>query len=207
MTAAGTSEKNRARGRESEIVPIKRYPNRRFYDRRVSKYVTLQDIEELVRQGHTIEVRDSKNDEDLTRVVLTQILLERHPDRIEMFPIALLHTILRANDLALEFSRAFLQMSLATLERFHGSSDLAPFVSPLEWMRIFFPGLTPSPRNPVESSDATVNQLVSRLAELEGRIKQLESSATDQQSSLPAQIKSPQVPERHHRKSGDRPPD
>src|SRR5947208_2901331 len=121
MTSAGTAGVNRASRTDAEVVPIKRYPNRRFYDRKSRKYVTLQEIGDLVRQGHTIDVRDSKNDEDLTRVVLTQILLERHPERMELFPIALLHNILRANDLALEFLRVFLRMSMATLETFQGS--------------------------------------------------------------------------------------
>src|SRR5262249_52102501 len=161
---------------------------------------TLQDIEELVRQGHTVEVRDSKNDEDLTRVVLTQILLDRHPERMEMFPIALLHTVLRANDLALEFLGVYLRMSLATLECFQGSRTLPPFVSHFEWMRMFFPGLPPGPRRPDAPPDPNAEQLTRRLADLESRIKQLESAASDRPSDAPAHGKAPNVSERHHRK-------
>src|SRR5438270_11927679 len=120
MTANGREDNDRACCSRSDVVPIKRYPNRRFYDRKSSKYVTLQEIEDLVRGGQTIEVRDSRNDEDLTRVVLTQILLERQPERMEMFPIPLLHIMLRANDLSLEFLRVFMKLSLATLERLQG---------------------------------------------------------------------------------------
>src|SRR4051794_29446121 len=112
MTGNGASDNAQARCDTSGIVPIKRYPNRRFYDRSSSKYITLQEIEDLVRGGRTIEVRDSKNDEDLTRVVLTQILLERHPQRMDLFPIPMLHMMLQANDLALEFFRVFLRLSL-----------------------------------------------------------------------------------------------
>ena len=175
MTSAGTTRNDRTGGMDSDVVQIKRYPNRRFYDRTKRKYVTLQDIEDLVRQGHTIDVRDSKSDEDLTRVVLTQILVERHPERMEMFPIALLHIMLRANDLALEFLRVFMRMSLATLESLQGSRTVAPFVTPLDWMRLFFPGFAPGPRKLKDSSPATVEELSNRVAELEGRIRQLES--------------------------------
>jgi polyhydroxyalkanoate synthesis repressor PhaR len=176
MTSAGTTKNDRTGGMDSDVVQIKRYPNRRFYDRTKRKYVTLQDIEELVRQGHTIDVRDSKSDEDLTRVVLTQILVERHPERMEMFPIALLHLMLRANDLALEFLRVFLRMSLATLESLQGSRTVAPFVTPFDWMRLFFPGFAPGPRKLKDSPPATVDELSLRVAELEARIGQLESS-------------------------------
>ena len=112
MTAARTTTDDRTSD-DCDIIRIKRYPNRRFYDRTKRKYITLQDIEDLVCQGHTLDVRDSKSDEDLTRVVLTQILLERHPERMDMFPIAFLHLMLRANDLALEFLRVFMRLSLA----------------------------------------------------------------------------------------------
>src|SRR4051794_8421619 len=133
MTAAGTTASDRACGMDGDPVQIKRYPNRRFYDRTSRKYVTLQEIETLVCQGHTIDVRDSKSDDDLTRTVLTQILLERHPERMELFPIPLLHVMLRANGLALEFLGVFLRLSLTTLESFQGSRTLAPFGTPFDW--------------------------------------------------------------------------
>jgi polyhydroxyalkanoate synthesis repressor PhaR len=204
-TANGKEANDRACSTGPEIVPIKRYPNRRFYDRKSSKYVTLQEIEELVRGGRTIEVRDSRNDEDLTRVVLAQILLERQPERMEMFPIPLLHIMLRANDLSLEFLRVFMKLSLATLESLQGSRTLSPFVSPFDWMRMFFPGFAPlsgprksdEPREtPIEPREipieprvvtkeprvvtneppeGTIEQLSRRVAELEGRLRQLES--------------------------------
>jgi polyhydroxyalkanoate synthesis repressor PhaR len=56
-----------------------RYPNRRFYDRTRHCYITLGDMEQLIQEGQAIDVRDSRSDEDLTRQILTLILLERHP--------------------------------------------------------------------------------------------------------------------------------
>src|SRR5262245_48844890 len=66
---------------ELEPVLITRYPNRRLYDRSQTRYVTLPEIAELVRKGRTVTVRDSKTGEDLTRSILTQIILEHHPER------------------------------------------------------------------------------------------------------------------------------
>ena len=103
---------------DDAVIEIRRYPNRRLYDRSRNRYVTLGDLEELVRSGRTIAVRDSRTGEDLTRGVLAQILLERHPDKMDLLPSALLHAMLRANDLAVEFLRQAMRQSLAALEAF-----------------------------------------------------------------------------------------
>jgi len=193
MTSAAPRSSDRTCGVGSDIVRIKRYPNRRFYDRTSRKYVTLQEIEELVREGQTIDVRDSKSDEDLTRVVLTQILLERHPERMELFPVAMLHLMLRANDLALEFVRMFLKLSLATMESFQGPRMLPPVVTPLDWMRMFFPGLSPGPRSTEQLAEAPagdVEGLSRRVAELEERIRQLERPAPSVTAETAAEPKS-----------------
>ena len=155
-------------------IQIRRYPNRRLYDRSRRRYVTLGDIEELVRTGHDVEVHDSKTAEDLTRQILTQILLERHPDKMEMFPVAMLHGILRANDLAVEFLRAYLRQSLAAMESLQRAGP--PFASPLEWMSAFFPGL-PAMRAPAGGGAEAA--LARRLAELEHRIERLEFGAEE----------------------------
>ena len=201
MTAARTTTDDRTSD-GCDVIRIKRYPNRRFYDRTKRKYITLQDIENLVCQGHTLDVRDSKSDEDLTRVVLTQILLERHPERMDMFPIAFLHLMLRANDLALEFLRVFMRLSLATLESFQASRTLSPFISPFDWMRMFFPGALAAPRRLDESSEAMADPLSRRMAELEARIRQLESSSAPaiDQGLLPDRRPRP-VPEIEDRSS------
>lgn len=158
----------------TETIQIRRYPNRRLYDRSRRQYVTLGDIEELVRTGHTIEVRDSRTDEDLTRPILAQILLERHPDKMEMFPVAMLHGILRANDLAIEFMRTYMRHSLAALEHVQVPAPALPLPTPLDWMVSFFPGMTPRP--PVAPDTASMAR---RLAELEDRIERLEAADPD----------------------------
>jgi polyhydroxyalkanoate synthesis repressor PhaR len=64
---------------------IKKYANRKLYDTRTSKYVTLEGIGELVRDGHEIKVVDRDNGTDLTQVILSQIVLsheKRGPARL-----------------------------------------------------------------------------------------------------------------------------
>jgi len=153
-----------------EVVSIKRYPNRRLYDRQARCYITLQGLEDLVLGGKKIEVRDRRTGEDLTRSILTQILLERHPEKMEMFPVAMLHGILQANDLVLDFLRSYLRQSLAILEQLQQPTHLAPFLAPMDWMRAMIPPTLPFPAvRPAESSSNS-----GRHAELDARISQIE---------------------------------
>jgi polyhydroxyalkanoate synthesis repressor PhaR len=173
-----------------ETIPIKRYPNRRFYDRASRKYVTLQEIEHLVQEGHTIDVRDSKTDEDLTRVILTQIILERHPAKMDIFPIAMLHNVLRANDLVIEFMRNSMLLSLATVEGLQSMGVQMSFAALKNWMEVFFPAFRVAPRDmaevPPERPEAVVEPLAQKMAELEERIRRLESVAVDRAPRAPS---------------------
>jgi polyhydroxyalkanoate synthesis repressor PhaR len=64
---------------------IKKYANRKLYDTRTSRYITLDGIAQLVREGHDIKVVDRDNGHDLTQVTLSQIVLseeKRGPARL-----------------------------------------------------------------------------------------------------------------------------
>lgn len=74
---------------------IKKYPNRRLYDTRVSSYITLEEVRQLVLSGETFEVRDAKTGEDLTRSVLLQIIAEHEQQGQPIFSTSLLSRIIR----------------------------------------------------------------------------------------------------------------
>jgi polyhydroxyalkanoate synthesis repressor PhaR len=64
---------------------IKKYANRKLYDTRTSRYITLEGIAQLVRDGHDIKVVDRDNGHDLTQVTLSQVVLseeKRGPARL-----------------------------------------------------------------------------------------------------------------------------
>jgi polyhydroxyalkanoate synthesis repressor PhaR len=64
---------------------IKKYANRKLYDTRTSRYITLDGIAQLVRDGHEIKVVDRDDGRDLTQVTLSQVVLEqekRGPGRL-----------------------------------------------------------------------------------------------------------------------------
>jgi polyhydroxyalkanoate synthesis repressor PhaR len=160
-----------------EVVSIKRYPNRRLYDRQARRYITLQDLEDLVLGGKKIEVRDSRTGEDLTRAILTQILLERHPEKMEMFPVAMLHGILQANELVVDFLRSYMRQALALLEQMHQPAHLSPFLAPMDWLRAIIPPTLPFPAaRPAESSSNSGRhaELDARISEIEDRLRRLE---------------------------------
>ena len=72
---------------------IKRYSNRKLYDTQESRYVTLEEIEEMIRAGKEIAVVDAASGEDLTSVTLAQIILENERNHRAALPTAfLLHS-------------------------------------------------------------------------------------------------------------------
>jgi polyhydroxyalkanoate synthesis repressor PhaR len=158
-------------------VPITRYPNRRLYDRSQGRYVTLPEVAELVRKGGTVTVRDSKTGEDLTRSILTQIILEHYPERMELFPVSVLNAIIQANDASLRFLREYLQQSLTYLELLRQPAAMNPLLLPMHWMRAFLPNPTPPPSPDPPAAPTEAAALLRRIAELERRLDELQGGA------------------------------
>lgn len=79
---------------DSAPVIIKKYGNRRLYDTRQSKYITLEDLAGIVRSGASVKVIDSTTSKDLTRQVLMQVILEQQ-ESLDVVPVELLHAVLR----------------------------------------------------------------------------------------------------------------
>ena len=79
----------------SEPRIIKKYPNRRLYDTEVSRYVTLEDVRALVLQKIPFQVRDARTEQDITRSILLQIIMEREADGEPIFSTQVLEKIIR----------------------------------------------------------------------------------------------------------------
>ncbi|VFM96656.1 MAG: polyhydroxyalkanoate synthesis repressor PhaR [Candidatus Kentron sp. G] len=76
---------------------LKKYSNRRLYDTTLSKYVTLADVRRLVIDNKAFVVRDAKNDQDITRSILLQIIVEQEEGEEEqpLFTMEVLQQIIR----------------------------------------------------------------------------------------------------------------
>jgi len=93
--ASATRNGSAATGGEGDPVIIKKYANRRLYDTRSSRYVTLEDLAEMVRDGDDFMVLDAKTGEDLTRPVLTQIIFEAEAKGANMLPTGFLRHVIK----------------------------------------------------------------------------------------------------------------
>lgn len=79
-------------------IKLRRYPNRRYYDASRSQHVTLEAIFQLIREGNTVEVTDSKTGENITSKVLTQIILEHDAPKLDALPVELLHQLIQSSE-------------------------------------------------------------------------------------------------------------
>ncbi|MBB5694179.1 polyhydroxyalkanoate synthesis repressor PhaR [Muricoccus pecuniae] len=75
-------------------VVVKKYANRRLYNTETSSYVTLEDLAGMVRQGRDFTVSDAKSGEDITRSVLTQIIVEEESKGQNLLPIPFLRQLI-----------------------------------------------------------------------------------------------------------------
>lgn len=83
---------------EPHMLEIRKYPNRRYYDATRSRHITLQQIHKLIHEGYNIRVVDAKTNEDITSQILTQILLEYEPVKLDLFSNELLTRAIRVSD-------------------------------------------------------------------------------------------------------------
>jgi polyhydroxyalkanoate synthesis repressor PhaR len=92
---------------------IKKYPNRRLYDTGISRYVTLEDIRMLVRSSEKFRVVDAKTDEDITRSILLQVILEQEDQGQPIFTTEILEQLIRTYGDAMQgFMTIYLKQSL-----------------------------------------------------------------------------------------------
>jgi polyhydroxyalkanoate synthesis repressor PhaR len=92
---------------------IKKYPNRRLYDTAISKYVTFGDIRGLVKEAIKFRVVDVKTDEDITRSILLQLILEEEEKGQPIFTTEILEQIIRTYGNAMQgFMTAYLKESM-----------------------------------------------------------------------------------------------
>ena len=75
-------------------VIVKKYANRRLYNTESSSYITLDNLAEMVRQGRDFVVYDAKTGEDITRSVLTQIIVEQEQKGQNLLPISFLRQLI-----------------------------------------------------------------------------------------------------------------
>src|SRR5579872_5126075 len=77
-----------------QTVTIKKYANRRLYNTATSSYVTLDDLAQMVKSGREFVVYDAKSGDEITRAVLTQIIVEEEQKGQNLLPIGFLRQLI-----------------------------------------------------------------------------------------------------------------
>lgn len=110
------------RGKDEPTV-IKKYANRRLYDTGRSSYVTLEDLCEMVKEGHDFIVYDAKSNDDITRSVLTQIIVDQESRGQNLLPTGFLRKLIgfygdNIQGLVPNYLESTLDMFITNQERF-----------------------------------------------------------------------------------------
>ncbi|HKD86286.1 MAG TPA: polyhydroxyalkanoate synthesis regulator DNA-binding domain-containing protein [Terriglobales bacterium] len=157
-------------------IVIKKYANRRLYDTSNSRYINLEDIAALVRNGKDVQVLDAATGEDITRVTLTQIIVEDAKGQPAGLPLELLRQLIVTTDhVGQEFIMWYLKSAFDTYQKVQNSVQdrfsqmQSAALSPLQMMKNFMQGST-SEKPPTEpNASPELLELRRRLAELEAR--------------------------------------
>ncbi len=182
-------------------VTIKKYANRRLYNTATSSYVTLDHLCQMVKEGTDFVVYDAKTGDDITRSVLTQIIVEEESKGQNLLPIPFLRQLIsfygdnmqwlvpRYLEYSMQsftknqekmrdyFQTAFGGMfPFGTLEEM-GKQNIAMFERAMRMFAPFPPGEAPKPDSPAaeykRGADDKFSELQKRLDELQGQLEKL----------------------------------
>jgi polyhydroxyalkanoate synthesis repressor PhaR len=155
---------------------IRKYSDRRLYDTSGSRYVKLDDIARMIREGVEVEVRDARTGKDITRVILTQIIMEDAREGDAGPPLPLLRQMVMASDRAThDFLAWYLNSTLDLYKKaqqtLRSRVEEAKHVasSPLDFVRHLLAGQAWPP----ERGSDEVEEMRRRIRELEERVAEL----------------------------------
>ncbi|HRR42431.1 MAG TPA: polyhydroxyalkanoate synthesis regulator DNA-binding domain-containing protein [Syntrophales bacterium] len=103
---------------------IKKYSNRRLYDTEKNRYITLQQVADLIKEGRQVEVIDAKSNDDVTSYILTQVILEGARKKNFLLPVPLLYLFIRYGETILsEFFDKYLHQVIKNYLTYKNTMD------------------------------------------------------------------------------------
>ena len=162
----------------AQTVIIKKYENRRLYDATNSRYVNLDEVAQLVHQGHDVQVVDAASGEDITRLILTQIIAEGAKSSDSKFPLDILRQMVivsgqASQESAIRYTKSMLDLYKNTYQA------MAPALNPFEFLHN---PLEPTPAQPAATpSDPQKPEgprVPDEMAKLQKRIAELEKTVS-----------------------------
>ena len=159
----------------TQPVVVRKYENRRLYDTSSSRYVNLPEIAQMVREGTEVQVVDAKSGDDITRVILTQIIHEDARQKKGDLPLPFLRELIVTSDRAFRdflswYADAALSAQRGAKEVFTPLAHALPFLErTLETLKQkAAPGIPGKPEAPLKADD--VESLKARIADLEAQV-------------------------------------
>jgi polyhydroxyalkanoate synthesis repressor PhaR len=166
------------RKNDSDVVVIKKYSNRRLYDSAKKKYITLEDISDLIKSGKEIQVIDTQTKEDITKLILIQTILENEKNKEDILPASFLHSIIKyGNQIAKEyFDNSFIMMMQPYISF---QKNLQKNMNKMGLQNPFSPfNFDQNPEN-ISNSDSKDNSESSDLKNLHQKMEELERKIRD----------------------------
>ena len=170
---------------------IKRYPNRKLYDTDAKRYVTLDNITQMIQAGEDVVVMDHETGEDLTNLTLSQIIFEQEKKGSGLLPRALLTNLIRTSGDTFEQVRRTLLGGLLPEGGDKGEEAASPAeashlleVSPLLRVEEMFRDMLATFNVP---TNRDLQRLQSQLDELNSKIGALLTEQGRAQNADPAQ--------------------
>jgi polyhydroxyalkanoate synthesis repressor PhaR len=147
-------------------VIIKKYENRRLYDSTNSRYINQDEIARMIRDGRDVQVLDAATGEDITRLVLTQIIVEDAKEPDSTFPLDILRQMVVASGKATQENTLKYMKAIGDMYQ-NAYRALAPPLNTFDFMR---PGFGPEQPAPAAAESAA-----ERNQELQERVEELEA--------------------------------
>ena len=167
-------------------VVIKKYENRRLYDTTNSRYINQDEVAQMLKSGYEVQVVDAATGEDLTRLVLTQIVVEQAKAPDSAFPLDILRQMVVASSRMTQESTLKYMKTVVDMYQ-NAYRAMTPPLNPFEFMQ---PPASSRSAQPAQSPDAEetqgsretrvpgrgrtggddVNELKRRVAELESLV-------------------------------------
>ncbi len=163
-------------------VTIKKYANRRLYDTESSTYITLDRLAHMVREGREFEVVDAKTGEDITRQVLTQIIVDEEARGATMLPLNFLKQLIGLYGNSMQnFVPSYLEAAMEAFQRnqsavsdaFKGNMFADMAKRNMAMFEDAAQALAGKAKPEAKASSSDVEQLKAELAALQAKVDRL----------------------------------
>ncbi|NOQ41063.1 MAG: hypothetical protein GQ563_00985 [Desulfuromusa sp.] len=148
---------------QTDTIVIKKYPSRRLYDTHNKRFITIKQLGKMVREGQNVSIFDKDSGNDITKAVLTQVIMEEEKANRDILPADLLHQLIRGSgSMYKDAIEDFLNKGAKTIQKAKHDVESSLF------------GLNRRKSSKPESKSSTdeLEQIKARLAEVEELLKE-----------------------------------